>query len=648
MVRAWLNTYSLAEPPWMANRSPLVRLGAFLNREVVAPILDSPVLWGLSLAVCGLALMILALWLYRGTRGGIGLAYRAPGRFRNLHHPVLLPVFLGSIAWAVFVLPCWGIVGPVGMNPFLGYSISALSLVFPPVVAVLLWRRLSRKHAEKHQNHAAAAWAAWSEVCRAPTNGKKGDVWIWTLPVLVHRRGSRDAWTLGASPTVIAPKAEACYRHILLEGGTGSGKGFFFFSHLIASSRRPFIYQDFKGETPGYDLLWKRSGLRPITFGASAPGGWPSMRWNPVQECLNDPNPKDAFQTLAAALIPDPENHEASWVPETARPVLAHLLTHGGYKTLGDLSDHLVNEGVIGVLDSANLPQGMKKDLEGGQNVKEYVGVTIAVRLAPFSYGWGRVVTGGHDFSLEDILIRGGYVLSAETIRARRAPLVLFWQLLLRKAMTENRHWGTSFLMDEALAVGKISDADDALNTLRSRGISLVFGVQTESGLEKIYGNGAHSLIDAFTSRVWLLNGLNARDRKKVVEDMGSYTDMRSSGGSGDDTPQPSPLISQDDLKERGRRPEDRWAIFDVMGATSTGRSIIARMIPGPPDLVRLPSPEEVQAMKEETGALTQEEATEAGGATPPEIPELPEVDRPEYTALESPSSYDPDPDVDL
>lgn len=631
----------------MQRKPPLVRFGAFLNREIVAPILDDPVLWGLSLAVCGIALAILALWIYRGSRGGIGLAYRAPGRFRNLHHPVLLPIFLGSLAWAIFTLPCWGVVGPVGMNPFLAFSISASSLIFLPVVAVVLWRRLSRRDDEEHQNHEAAAWAAWSEVRQAPTNGKKTEVWIWTLPVLVHRRGIRAAWTSGASPTVIAPKAEDCFRHVLLEGGTGSGKGFFFFCHLIASSRRPFIYQDFKGETPGYDLVWRRSGVRPITFGASAPGGWPSMRWNPVQECRNDANPNDAFQTLAAALIPDPENHEASWVPETARPVLAHLLTHGGYKTLGDLSDHLVKDGVIGVLDAANLPSGMKKDLEGGQNVKEYVGVTIAVRLAPFSYGWGRAVTSEHDFSLEDVLTRGGYVLSAETIRARRAPLVLFWQLLLRKAMTENRHWGTSFFLDEALAAGRIPDADDALNTLRSRGISLVFGVQTESGLEKLYGHGAHSLIDAFTSRVWLLNGLNARDREKIAKDMGHYTTLRQSG-SGDPTPQPSPLISPDDLKTRGRRPEDRWAIFDVMGATSTGRSIIARMIPGPPDLVRLPSPAEVEAMKAETGALSQEEPTAAGGGTPPDLPPLPEIDRAGYVALEAPSSYDPDPDLDL
>ena len=170
---------------------------------------------------------------------------------------------------------------------------------------------------------------------------------------------------------------------------------------------------------------------------------------------------------------------------------------------------------------------------------------------------------------LNEIIDNGGYVLSAETQDLRRAPLRLFWALLLRKLMRSVRPRPLNILMDEAKAAGKIPDVVNALVTLRNRQVSIWMSWQSEAAIASVYKKEeAEALVDAFGNRITLLHGISTRDAKQLSENMRSWSKKR--GGhvglnlgqspslsmmSGTDDIMALPLISAEDIENRGRRP---------------------------------------------------------------------------------------------
>ena len=440
-----------------------------------------------------------------------------------------------------------------------------------PFALVISFRRLFREQIQSGI-HGEAGWASRSEV-------RFSRSWPWLIPIQVHFRGTRRPWTTGGGFVILAPSREVSRRHTLVRGGTGSGKGHFIFGHILTSARHATIYQDVKDDGPPMGYALANTMVVPIRWGAAAEGGRPSMQWNPLEECRLDPNPEDAYETLASVLI---QGDDGDWVPQLARPILAWVFASGRYQTLGGLADDFTERGVEAVLKDIGLPGGLMESLEG-KNVKEYIGTTIFSHLAPFRSGWGRAVTGGHDFSLSDIIRRGGYVLSAETIASRRVPLIVFWRLLFRKMLRTTEPMDLTLLMDEGLAAGKIPDFADALNTLRSKGVSIVFAIQNTAGLREIYGpQGGPAVEEAFTNRITLLNGLNNEDAEKLTKRLGTYTRIRKQR-QGTPTHDRADLMPLEEVARRGAGEMDRWAVLEVVGATNSNRPIIARLVPSEP-----------------------------------------------------------------
>ena len=526
------------------------------------------------LPMCLLVLVGILIW--RKTQG-VRLAYRNPGAFNLMHGSFWLPAgwwllvltmifsspFLSSLevpAWRPLWAHCL-----TANQVFIAMGFGALVI---PFALVMSFRRLFREQIQPGI-HGEAGWASRSEV-------RFSRSWPWLIPIQVHFRGTRRPWTTGGGFVILAPSREVSRRHTLVRGGTGSGKGRFLFGHVLTSARHATIYQDVKddGLPMGYALA--NTMVVPIRWGAAAEGGRPSMQWNPMEECRLDPNPEDAYETLASVLI---QGDDGDWVPQLARPILAWVFASGRYQTLGGLADDFTERGVESVLKDIGLPGGLMESLEG-KNVKEYIGTTIFSHLAPFRCGGGRAVTGGHDFSLSDIIRRGGYVLSAETIASRRVPLIVFWRLLFRKMLRTTEPMDLTLLMDEGLAAGKIPDFADALNTLRSKGVSIVFAIQNTAGLKEIYGpQGGPAVEDAFTNRITLLNGLNNEDAEKLTKRLGTYTRIRKQR-HGTPTHDRADLMPLEEVARRGAGETDRWAVFEVVGATNSNRPIIARLVP--------------------------------------------------------------------
>lgn len=454
---------------------------------------------------------------------------------------------------------------------------------------VLFLFRTSRE-ALHDGEHGAAAWATWADViCSA---GRR-----WSLPLRVHYRGVRRKWNLDDSGTgiaVLGPPDPAVCAHVLLTGSTGSGKGASIFGHIIASSTVPVIYQDVKAEVPFGDSPKMQGALR---WGAAASKGWPSMRWNPLEEARREPDAAErdsAFETLASMLMPCPPGKDDSWVQEVGRPILAEGLKTGMFETLGDFADSVRDMPLQEILASLEVPRGLQ-GLLGGTNVPEYIGSAFYSNLACYRAGWGRVVTSGHDFTLDEFIHKGGYVLSAEPEATRALPLQLFWRMLLRKLMRATGKVPLTILMDEGLAAGKIPNLRQALETLRNRGVSLWMGIQSESGLLDVYSpTTGKAIIDTFGNRITLLHGLDSQDAENLSKRLGTWT-MRRKAPNQQAQVSPVPLLTTSEMSARGKRMEDRWAVFEMRESALSGLPLVARTLEAPFP-TRRPSKDELEA----------------------------------------------------
>jgi hypothetical protein len=484
-------------------------------------------------------------------------------------------------------------------------------------VPLLLWYLIRSRRQNKEAKawkrggkgaHGGARWARRDEILTAAAPR-------WVIPVWCAKDGTARPWAMAETKgfwataglaTWAPPEGDAVCSHFLMIGSTGSGKGAGIFSHVMCSSRTPSIYQDVKAECPNIDHpRWKNA----IRWGCAADGGWPSMRWNPLEEAFQDPEPEDACLAVASLLLPENEGEDA-WVAQLARPILAELLLSRKWATIGDFADEVRGKSLAKILDMAEVPGGLQSMMEG-RNVPEYLSAAFHSNLAAYRMGWGRTVTSAHDFSLDDMIDRGGYVLSAETQDLRRAPIRLFWALLLRRLMRSARPRPLNLLMDEAKAAGKIPDVVNALVTLRNRQVSIWMSFQSEAAITSVYKKDeAEALVDAFGNRVTLLHGISARDAKQLSENMRSWSKTRGghvglsmaqtpsvSMTSGTDDITALPLISAEDIETRGRRPGERWAIIAARESTESGHPLIVQMVEGE-QLTRLPLPGEAQATR--------------------------------------------------
>jgi len=589
------------------NLNPVATFGFQVATHVSSPLVSTFRLGGTVGTTLVLGLVIGAAVSYRAFRGS-KLVSTNPRIYRALYEPWVGPLGLITMGYGLclslpYYMPLaasirpqtwwdWGTLPP-------SVALTTTGIAFVAIVAgvTTIVRRSTRAEKSMGPDFEDSRWARWRDVAISPN-------WSWSIPIQIHYRGTTRYWrSRDAGNTVIAPETTDTHRHILLVGQTGSGKGHCVFNPIIESTKHPICYQDVKGQCPGKDHLEKRFGVEMIRFGCAAADGWSSMCWNALEECRNDPRPADAFAALAEALIPS--NGEHDWVAKLTRPILAWVLQHSGYKTLSELQDANVREGVENVVSKAGVPNGLIQALEG-QNVKQYMGTTIFSALACYRDGWGREVTGAHDFSLDDVCKRGCYVLSAEPTVSQRTPLVVFWRMLFRKLLQSSKPVPLTMLFDEALAAGKIPSVRDALSTLRDREVSIVFGTQHLSGLREVYGDAeSESLIASFSARIWLLSGLDERDREHISKVLGKRTIPRKQGK--DTVPVVVPLMTLAELNRRAnqtrymrvngklRKVPVFWAIIDGPGFTKGGEPVIGKFLGGKTDFIRRPTVKELE-----------------------------------------------------
>jgi hypothetical protein len=135
------------------------------------------------------------------------------------------------------------------------------------------------------------------------------------------------------------------------------------------------------------------------------------------------------------------------------------------------------------------------------------------------------ITEGKSTITLDDFIARGGYVMNCEDSDALKGPVHVFWAMLLGRL--RNRPEGDSkilLLLDEFGDCGRINNIQRALVLLRSKGVSIVAGIQNLGLLQDVYPQDWKAVMEGFGTRIWLARNLEDELRERLSKALGKFT----------------------------------------------------------------------------------------------------------------------------
>ena len=182
--------------------------------------------------------------------------------------------------------------------------------------------------------------------------------------------------------------------------------------------------------------------------------------------------------------------------------------------------------------DFALLHYKMFKDA-AGKTLKSIL-VSCNTRMEPFAIPQVRELVSRDEMGL-DRLGDAGSRRAVFAVMSDTSPLysflfsIMLWQtmnLLCRKALTE--HGGAlptpvTMLMDEFANLGKLNDVEKMVAVVRSRNVSMAFGLQSLSQLKAAYKDNAATIVDCCDTLLFL-GGKSTETAKEISESVGKET----------------------------------------------------------------------------------------------------------------------------
>jgi type IV secretory pathway TraG/TraD family ATPase VirD4 len=319
------------------------------------------------------------------------------------------------------------------------------------------------------------------------------------------------------------PATEAT-KHFFICGATGSGKStaIQLFLQSIAprfradnSAAEQLILFDAKSDMipalaamglgPEHENVWI---LNPFDARSAV--------WN-LAEAMTSPSLARHFATL---LVPPEPRSTAPYFSDAARDIVYAVIlglnaVHPRHWTLRDLLCALESrrhiEGVAAHDPRAKLlVERHLEDTHHSPNVLSTIGTKVGP-LEQVAALWGSSGT-ARPFSIPKFLERPGVLILGNDAVLRDS----FWpinaillkslaQHILRGSNSRNpRYW---FVLDEFRAMERVDCIHDLLNRGRSKGASVLLGIQSVEGLEEVYQNGTHDILSQCAYKSFLRAG---------------------------------------------------------------------------------------------------------------------------------------------
>lgn len=318
---------------------------------------------------------------------------------------------------------------------------------------------------------------------------------------------------------------EEAVKHFLICGATGSGKtiGIQLFLQSIAprfqdGAPRPEQLILFDAKCDALPML-AAMGLRSEddNFWILNPFDKRSAVWN-FSEAVKTPGMARALATL---FVPEERNSNAPFFTDAARELVYAVLQSltniaGSDWTFRDLLCALDSREHITAVTARHPPAfRLAKRVLDDERHSNGVLSTLASKLGRFE----QVAALWHSspsnrrFSLKEFLKRPGVLVLGNDPVLRDS----FWPInsILLKALSNEILRGANmlcprcwFVLDEFRAMEKVDCIHDLLNRGRSKGVSVLLGLQTYEGLVEVYGeNGANDILSQCASKTFLRAG---------------------------------------------------------------------------------------------------------------------------------------------
>ena len=344
--------------------------------------------------------------------------------------------------------------------------------------------------------------------------------------------------------------------HILVVGGTASGKSSCIAIPTLESWDTPIIAVDIKGEISAHYADLHKSGLVSlpyIVFDPKLKDGWGYDPYYWLSQG-GEENLAQNARDLTLALIPLPVNiREPFWVEAAQNILTAAILFYfdtgvSFSETILGIQTTPVDKLCKDIVNSNNLIAKMYinqiSDLkvetlaaigtELGNRIMVFV--TDALIMGAFKdYRKDQNCFTWEDLDKNNVFLR----IPEDKIEQWSGAIILILNQLFR--MLERRPDKTStagkgmqpvlVMVDEAARLGKIESLKTALTTLRSKNVTISLFVQSLSQLDEIYGRDARRVVMDNCSFLAILNATDADSQEYFSKIVGTREVVKESRG---------------------------------------------------------------------------------------------------------------------
>ena len=342
----------------------------------------------------------------------------------------------------------------------------------------------------------------------------------------------------------------ANYCHVLLVGGTGSGKGVsIIIPNLLAYLRGSVVCFDTKGDL--HASCGKRRAARGQRIIRLAPFNNDSDSFNPL-DTIRKESPKlvDSARAMAEALVVrqgtenDPHWNDKAVQVITALLVLVLMRFEGEDRSLNSVQEiasdpNLLAAAADKLREMGGIPARLGNQLkalfdkeQAGTLSKEGAGVlsTVARHLAFLDSALVARSVARSTFN-PAVLLKPGTTLflqiPPDQLEAQKGLLRCWISTLVRMigAAGDERAGEVLFLIDEASALGSLAALEEALVRGRSAGVRLLLAYQSDSQVQAAFKDKPTLLYDNCTTQIYL-GASSIESAERISKSLGEWTQV--------------------------------------------------------------------------------------------------------------------------